>query len=404
MKGPRSMRIAYLNYGNQSGVTPNIVRSLEALGNEIVRVDPTGVLALRDPHTRRPRPTPRVLMSLAVSVLRHGPQAIHHRWNTVYAFDQHSREAGEMLARLDPQPDVVLQNGALFAPGRPTLLPYVLLLDNTCLLAERQPAVPEADIGRHIEFGSAWIARERACYHGAAGIATFSELVRQSLIRDYGVDPARVFVTGAGANIIPRDVEERSDDGKTLVFVGKDGWRRKGGPVLLRAFELLRREHPDLRLIIAGPTEALEVPPGVENLGLLPMARVQELLCKATVFVLPTLREPFGIAYLDAMLCKAPCVGTAVGAVPEILGDAGVVVPPADAGALAAALSGLLNDKARRAALGEAGRRRVLEGGYLWPEVGKRLEALLRRASMNSASSGMPSQADWAPELEQPPA
>ena len=398
------MRIAYLNYGNQSGVTPSIVQALEALGHEIVRVDPTGVLALRDPRSRWPRPTPRVLMSLAVSALRHGPQAVHHRWNTVYAFDQHSREAGELLARMDPQPDVVLQNGALFAPGRPTRLPYVLLLDNTCLLAERQPAVPEADMGRFIEFGSAWIARERAAYQGAAGIATFSERVRQSVIDDYGIDPERVFVTGAGANIIPGDVEAREDDGRTLVFVGKDGWRRKGGPVLLAAFETLRKEHSDLRLILAGPTEQFEVPTGVENLGLVPLAQVEKLLRKATVFVLPTLREPFGIAYLDAMLCKAPCVGTAVGAVPEILGDAGVVVPPADAGALASAISGLLNDTARRAALGEAGRRRVLECGYLWPEVGKRLEALLRRASTNIARSGMPSHGLWGPELEQPPA
>lgn len=404
MKGLHPMRIAYLNYGNQSGVTPNIIRALTELGNEIVRVDPTGVLALRNPRTRRPRPTPRVLISLAVSALRHGPQAIHHRWNTVYAFDQHSREAGELLARLDPQPDLVLQNGALFAPGRPARLPYVMLLDNTCRLAERQPPVPEADIGRHIEFGSAWISRERAAYQGAAGIATFSELVRQSLIHDYEVNPARVFVTGAGANIIPGDVSARADDGRTLVFVGKDGWRRKGGPILLDAFKLLRKDHPDLRLILAGPTEALEVPEGVENLGLVPFAKVEELLCQATVFVLPTLREPFGIAFLDAMLCKAPCVGTSVGAVPEILGDTGVVVPPADAGALAAAISKLLNDKARRAAMGEAGRRRVLERGYLWPDVGKRLEDFLRRASMNIARSGMPSHAVCAPELEQPPA
>ena len=76
------MRIAYVNYGNQSGVTPNVVRSLSALGHRMVPVDPTGILALRDPRTRLPRPTPRVLLSLAASALRHGPQLIHHRLNT----------------------------------------------------------------------------------------------------------------------------------------------------------------------------------------------------------------------------------------------------------------------------------------------------------------------------------
>ena len=374
------MRIAYVNYGNQSGVTPNVVRSLSVLGHRIVPVDPTGILALRDPRTRLPRPTPRVLLSLAASALRHGPQLIHHYWNTVYAFDQHSRRAGELLEALTEPPDVVLQNGALFAPGRPPRFPYVLLLDNTCLLAERQPPVPEADIGRFIKFGKAWLARERETYQRAMAIATFSALVRQSLIDDYGVDDSVVHVVGAGANIVPKADLRHDDDGRTLVFVGKDGWRRKGGPVLLRAFAVLRRSRPDLRLLIAGPTEAIEVAPGVTNLGLVPLEAVERLLCEATLFVLPTLREPFGIAFLDAMLCKIPCVGTQVGAVPEILGDAGICVAPADAEALAAAISALLDDPARRAAMGEAGRRRVLERGYLWPEVAKRLSAILTSA------------------------
>src|SRR4051812_29744149 len=112
------MEIAYVNYGNQSGVTPNVVRALTALGHRIAAADPTGVPALRDRRTRLPRPTPRVLLSLAASALRHGPQLMHHRWNTVYAFDQHTRRAGALLEALALPPDVVLQNGALFAPGR----------------------------------------------------------------------------------------------------------------------------------------------------------------------------------------------------------------------------------------------------------------------------------------------
>jgi alpha-maltose-1-phosphate synthase len=375
------MRIAYVNYGNQSGVTPNVVRSLAALGHRMVSVDPTAVLALRDPRTHLPRPTPRVLLSLAASALRHGPQLMHHRWNTVYAFDQHSKRAGELLEALPELPDVVLQNGALFAPGRPSPFPYVLLLDNTCLLAERQPPLPEAEVGKHIEFGKAWLERERETYHRAVAIATFSQVVRESLVRDYDVEPSRVHVVGAGANVVPKSEPKRADDGHTLVFVGKDGWRRKGGPILIRAFGILRRTRPDLRLLLAGPTETLELPAGVTSLGLVPVEAVERLLHEATIFVLPTVREPFGIAFLDAMLCKVPCVGTNVGAVPEILGDAGICVPPANAEALAAAIGALLDDRARRAAMGEAGRRRVLERGYLWPEVAKRLSGVLAGAA-----------------------
>jgi starch synthase len=371
------MRVAYVNYGHQSGVTPNVTRALAALGHELVTVDPTSVLALRDPRTRLPRPTPRVLLSIAASAVRHGPQLMHHRWNTVYAFDQHSRRAGELLEALDPRPDVVLQNGALFAPGRRPRFPYVLLLDNTCRLAERQPPVPQADIGAHIEFGRAWLERERETYRRAMAIATFSAVVRDSLLEDYGVDPAAVHVVGAGANVVPRAEPRREDDGNTLLFVGKDGWRRKGGPVLMEAFSILRRARPQLRLLLAGPTEPLDLPAGVTNLGLVPFESVERLLSEATLFVLPTLREPFGIAFLDAMLCKVPCIGTQVGAVAEILGEAGICVPPANAQALATAMADLLDDAPRRAAMGEAGRRRVLERGYLWPQVGKKLSDIL---------------------------
>src|SRR5436853_7821971 len=181
-------------------------------------------------------------------------------------------------------------------------------------------------------------------------MANLCALVRQSLIDDYGVDDAVVHVVGPGANIVPKANLRHDDDGRTLVFVGKDGWRRKGGPVLLRAFAILRQSRPDLRLLIAGPTEPIETAAGVTNLGLVPFDAVERLLSQATLFVLPTLREPFGIAFLDAMLWKVPCVGTQVGAVPEILGDAGVWVPPADAEALAAAVGALLDDPPRRAA------------------------------------------------------
>ena len=73
------MRVGYVNYGGQSGVTPNVVRSLIVLGHRVAQVDPTGVLALRAPGTRLPRPTPRVVLSLAASALRYGPQLIHRR-------------------------------------------------------------------------------------------------------------------------------------------------------------------------------------------------------------------------------------------------------------------------------------------------------------------------------------
>jgi starch synthase len=389
------MRTAFLTLGGQSGVTANVIRGLQALGHEIDVIDPTDVLVLRKPGTRLPRLTPRVLFCLAASVYRFGIQYRSFRWNTPFAFDVHSRRAATLLSRLPEQPDVVLQSGVLFAPGAPPCYPYVLLCDNTCSIAERQPAATDAEIGARAGFCEAWLRREGATYSGASGIAVFSEVVRASLIDDYGISPERVTVVRVGANITPTEVE-RHHDGRSLLFIGKGNFRHKGGQVLLRAFGRLREKYRDLRLTLIGPTEPLELPEGVTNLGLQPFERVAESLRKATVFVLPTLREAFGIAFLDAMASAVPCVGTHVGAIPEILGGvSGLTVAPADDEALAAALSCLLADPARATAMGLAGRRRVLENGYVWPAVARRLEAVVASAR-SEASARRGSQLELA--------
>jgi alpha-maltose-1-phosphate synthase len=112
-----------------------------------------------------------------------------------------------------------------------------------------------------------------------------------------------------------------------------------------------------------------------------PMSDVAALLSQATVFALPTLREPFGIAFLDAMACGVPCVGTRLEAVPEIVrdGETGLLVPPGDPVALASALDRLLADPVLARAMGARGRARVFAGG-LWCHAAARLERALAGA------------------------
>jgi len=376
------MRVAYVNYGAQSGVTASLTRALQAGGAEVEEVNALGPLELRWAKTRLPRPTPSVLWGVALSVLQYGERWRFRMINTPFSFDVHSAAVGRELLALARRPlsppDVILQNGALFAPGQKPVAPYVLLLDNTCAITEKWPAAPEVGLLPERTFGPDWFRRETALYLGARAIATFSAVVRDSLLRDYGVDPARVHVVGAGCNIFPERVE-RHHDGQTFLFVGKESWPRKGGPVLLRAFARLRRERPSARLILVGPSEQFELPEGAVNLGLQSFAKVQELFSQATAFVLPTLREPFGIAFLDALACGVPCIGTNVGAVPEMLdnGALGRLVPPGDEAALCAAMRELLDDPARAEAMGAAGRLKIAER-CRWEHVAQRLLPLLR--------------------------
>jgi alpha-maltose-1-phosphate synthase len=375
----RKLAIAYVHYGAQSGVTPAVARALAELGHEVRLVQATGGLEPRDPATRRLRPLPTVALHLAHAALRYGHRAKDHRWNTPFAFDAHSRRAGEGLRALPEAPDLVLQNGALFAPGVPAPYPYALLVDHTRALAMRSPPVPRAGLPPPVDYGPAWHTREAEVYRRARVIAAFSENVARSLVADYRVEAERIRVVGAGANVFP-ETAPRCDDGRTIVFLGKD-FRRKGGTVLLEAFELVRRRVPRARLLVAGPPAPPPLPERVFYLGDVAFAELPALLAQTSAVALPTLREPFGLALLDAMACAVPVVATRVEAVPEIVEDGatGLLVPPADPVALADALVALLSDPARARELGRRGRERVAER-FLWRHAAARLDRALVEA------------------------
>ena len=376
MRTDGGLSIAYVHCGWQSGVTSAVAGALLDRGHDVRLVTATGALEPRDPVTRRLRPRPDILLHLALAWSRFGRRGLEHRWNTSYAFDRHGREAGAALGALRPAPDVVLQNGALFAPGAPPPFPYALLVDRTRALAEASPGWPRASVPEPLRYGDAWFAREATVYRGAAVLATFSENVARSLVRDYGVDPSRVRVVGAGANVFPEKAPRR-DDGHTIVFVGFD-FARRGGHVLLEAFRLLRRRIPSARLLVAGAPRPDHAPERATFLGPVETDELPTLFAQSTVFAMPTLQEPSGPAFLDAAACGLPCVGTRIEAVPEIVreGETGLLVPPGDPVALAGALERLLADLARARAMGARGRARVFAGG-LWHHVAARLERAL---------------------------
>jgi alpha-1,3-rhamnosyl/mannosyltransferase len=93
------------------------------------------------------------------------------------------------------------------------------------------------------------------------------------------------------------------------------------------------------------------------------------------VYVCASLHEGFGLPVLEAMACGAPVLCSDRGALPETLGDCGVLFDPADARGFAAALAGLAGDAARRAELAARGPRRVAEG-FSWRRVAERTLAV----------------------------
>lgn len=145
----------------------------------------------------------------------------------------------------------------------------------------------------------------------------------------------------------------------------------KGLDYLLRAMALLRAKYPDLELLIVGKLKGDgETSALIDKLGIRDMLtfvsgistkKLVEYYASATLTVVPSVYEGFGLPAGEAMACGVPVVSTRGGALPEVVGDAGVLVPIRDAKALASAIDELLVDPVRRNELGNKGRERIVE-------------------------------------------
>ena len=147
----------------------------------------------------------------------------------------------------------------------------------------------------------------------------------------------------------------------------------KGLVPLLEAVAKVRTERHAELVVIGKPRSQSKVGATIARLGLdgavtfvngVTDERIVELYAEAEVAVVPSLYEGFSLPAVEAMACGVPLVATTGGALPEVVGtdgETGLLVPPGDPGALAAAIGRALDDPELRARLGAAGRERVLE-------------------------------------------
>ncbi len=235
----------------------------------------------------------------------------------------------------------------------------------------------------------AFLRMQQRVARGLRHVVTVSECSRQDVARDFGLPAERlelvyngidteVFAPLPGAVRKPLQIMATASADQPL----------KGLAVLLKAFAALLPRHPGLRLLVIGRPreggdtarllEALDLGAHVDFLSGIPTDELVRHYSESTLVVVPSLYEGFGLPAGEAMACGAAVVSSDGGALPEVVGDAGVLVPAGDALSMERAIDALLGDPARREMLGRAARAHIL-AAFCWRRAARSITALYER-------------------------
>jgi glycosyltransferase involved in cell wall biosynthesis len=167
----------------------------------------------------------------------------------------------------------------------------------------------------------------------------------------------------------------------------------KGLQYLLRAMAELIPNYPDIHLVILGKlkedgdTEKLMNELNIHShLTFVSGIETEELVrlyAQASIVVVPSVYEGFGLPAGEAMACAVPVISTNGGALPEVVGDSGLIVPVCDHGAIADALDTLFNDSSRRRQLSKSGRERIVNS-FSWKVTASNMVSLYEQVLKGS--------------------
>ena len=220
------------------------------------------------------------------------------------------------------------------------------------------------------------------------------------MISRYFADRYRIIPNGIdyahfAAEVPP--IPKYIDNKRNILFLGRQE-KRKGLPYLLEAYARLKRERPDIRLIVVGPDGGMRAAceryvrqnrlEDVVFAGFVPYEELPRYYKTADVYCAPnTGHESFGIVLLEAMAAGTPIVASNIGGFADVVEDGveGVLVPPRDADALASAMDRLLSDAALREEMGRAGTLRAAP--YAWDKVSGQVLDYYRDLAGSGAAS-----------------
>jgi len=228
----------------------------------------------------------------------------------------------------------------------------------------------------------------------ATHILADSKTTKDDLVTQWNVDPVKVSVlySGVGGNFEPitnprsiKNVRKKYDlgDKPYLISVGTVQ-PRKNYRMLIRAFRPVAENFPNDLIIVGGKgwmhdqilgeVEAQGLHGRVKFLGYVDDSDLPALYSAATILASPSLYEGFGLPILEAMACGVPVIASNVSSLPEVVGDAGVLLPTEDTDAWSQAMMNLIEDMSQRTKLVGAGFLRARQ--FTWSKSAKELMSI----------------------------
>lgn len=203
-------------------------------------------------------------------------------------------------------------------------------------------------------------------------IFSISEYVKTNLIEHYQIPATKITVVGTGTGIIQPFYGKKDYSNGNILFVAKGRFEDKGGKIVLEAFEHLLKSFPNLTLSIIGQNDysGFIKHPNIKTYGFIDLEQLQDIFNTCSLFIMPALHEPWGLVYIEAMLCKMPIVGLNKNSFPELSqnGKFGIGADSPDPIALALKISILLSDPARMEEMGLSAQAYAVEN-YSWAKV-----------------------------------
>lgn len=261
------------------------------------------------------------------------------------------------------------QTQSLFDASVPGI-PHFVYTDHTYLANLQYPGFDPRDLP-----SQTWLEYEKSIYQNATLNFTMSSNISRSMIEDYACDRDKIACVYCGANLSVKQDEifgDRRFSTQNILFVGVD-WRRKGGPILVKAFKKVLETYPDATLTIVGCEPQINIP-NCNIVGRVPLEDVRQYFQQASIFCLPTTLEPFGIVFLEAMAYKLPIIGSDIGAIPELVieGKNGYRVEPNNPQQLAQKIMELIDSPEKCQSFGEYGHD-LFWNRYTWEKTGIRM-------------------------------